>query len=42
MKELYPEINIKLFKRREMHKLMVKFGLEQEAERIQGTESQNE
>jgi hypothetical protein len=41
MKELYPEINIKLFKRREMHKLMVKFGLEQEAELIQGTGSQN-
>jgi len=40
MKELYPEINVKLFKRREMHKLMVKFGLEQEAEMIQGTESQ--
>lgn len=40
MKELYPEINVKLFKRREMHKLMVKFGLEQEAEQIQGTAAQ--
>lgn len=40
MKELYPEVNIKLFKRREMHKLMVKFGLAKEAERIQGTAAQ--
>jgi hypothetical protein len=40
MKELYPEINIKLFKRREMHKMMVKFGLEQEAVQIQGTAAQ--
>jgi hypothetical protein len=40
MKELYPEINIKLFKRREMRDLMVKFGLEQEAQHIQGTEAQ--
>jgi hypothetical protein len=28
MQELYPEINIKLFKRREMRSLMVKYGLE--------------
>ena len=40
MKELYPEVNVKLYKRREMHKLMVKFGLETEAEQIQGTEAQ--
>ena len=41
LKELYPDVNIKLFKRREMHKLMIKFGLEQEAESIQGTKAQN-
>jgi len=40
MNELYPEINVKLFKRREIHKLMVKFGLEQEAEQTQGTAAQ--
>ena len=40
MNELYPEINVKLFKRRELHQLMVKFGLYDEAERIQGTEAQ--
>lgn len=41
MKELYPEINIKLFKRRDMHKLMVKYGLETEAEQIQGSSAQS-
>ena len=42
MNELYPEVNIKLFKRRDMHKLMVKFGLEEEAGQIQGTAAQPE
>ena len=37
MQELYPEINVKLFKRREMRSLMVKYGLDREAGRIQGT-----
>ncbi len=40
IKELYPEINIKLFKRREMHDLMVKYGLDQEAGAIEGSEAQ--
>jgi hypoxanthine phosphoribosyltransferase len=40
MKELYPEINIKLFKRREMRDLMVKFGLYDEAEDLHGSEAQ--
>ena len=40
MNELYPEINIKLFKRREIHQLMVKFGLVDEANKIQGTKAQ--
>ena len=38
--ELYPDINIKLYKRREMRDLMVKFGLLQEAQKIRGTEAQ--
>jgi hypothetical protein len=42
MAELYPEIKIKLFKRREMRSLMVKYGLYDEAERIFGTEAQKE
>jgi hypothetical protein len=40
IRELYPEINIKLFKRREMHNLMVKYGLDREAGAIQGSEAQ--
>src|SRR5574341_1640913 len=42
IKELYPEINIKLFKRREMRDLMVKFGLYDQAARIAGTEAQKQ
>lgn len=40
MQELYPDIQIKLFKRREMRNLMVKYGLQEEAARIQGTGAQ--
>jgi hypothetical protein len=41
MQELYPEINIKLFKRREVRNLMIKYGLLDEAAVIAGTEAQN-
>jgi len=40
MAEQYPNINIKLMKRREMRDLMVKYGLYAEAEPIQGTQAQ--
>ncbi len=40
MQVLYPRINIKLMKRREMRDLMVKYGLYDEAESLQGTEAQ--
>ena len=40
MKELYPDVNIKLFKRREMRDLMVKYGLEDEAANISGNAAQ--
>jgi hypoxanthine phosphoribosyltransferase len=40
LKELYPEVNIKLLNRRDLHKLMIKFGLEDEARSIQGTQAQ--
>lgn len=40
MQELYPDIHIKLFKRRDLRDLMLKFGLDQEAGRITGTEAQ--
>jgi hypothetical protein len=40
MLELYPEIHIKLLKRREMRNMMVRFGLEDEAIKLQGTAAQ--
>ena len=40
MHELYPDINIKLFKRRELRNMMVRFGMVDEADRILGTEAQ--
>jgi hypothetical protein len=40
MRELYPEINVKLLKRRELRDMMVKYGLMQEAIPIQGTQAQ--
>lgn len=42
MKELYPDVNVKLFKRRDLRDLMVKYGLDQEAEKLTGTEAQRE
>jgi hypothetical protein len=41
MEKLYPEINIKLFKRRDIRALMIKFGLDDQASQIAGTEAQN-
>jgi hypothetical protein len=40
MKSLYPEINVKLFKRADLRNLMVKYGLDQQARKISGTEAQ--
>jgi hypothetical protein len=42
LRELYPEVNIKLFKRRDVRDLMIKYGLNTQAERILGTEAQEE
>lgn len=42
LKELYPEVNIRLFKRADLRTLMVKYGLDQEAGKIAGTRAQNE
>lgn len=41
MKELYPEVNVKLFKRADLRSLMVKYGLDREAQRIRGTGAQS-
>ena len=40
MRQHYPEVNIKLFKRRELRDLMYKYGLEREAGRVRGTGAQ--
>ena len=40
MSELYPEINIKLFKRDDLRNLMIKFGLDGHAAPIVGTDAQ--
>lgn len=40
MQEIYPDVHVKLIKRHEMRDLMVKFGLYDDAEKIQGTEAQ--
>lgn len=42
MSELYPAINVKLFKRRDIRNMMVKYGLDQQAEKIGGSEAQSE
>jgi hypothetical protein len=40
LQELYPDIKIKLFKRRELRNMMIRFGMAEEAEKIFGTEAQ--
>lgn len=42
MQERYPEIRVKLLKRRELREMMVKFGLYQDANNIQGSKAQSE
>jgi len=42
MKELYPEIHIKLFKRREMREMLVKYGLYDEASQFKTDSTQNQ
>lgn len=40
MKELYPDVNVKLFKRRMLRDLMTKYGLDKAASGIRGTAAQ--
>lgn len=40
LKELYPEINIKLFKRQDLRDMMIEYGLDQQAAAIIGTDAQ--
>ena len=40
MQSLYPEVKVKLMKRRDIRDLLVKYGLYDEAEAIKGTDAQ--
>ena len=40
LKALYPDINIKLFKRRNIRDLMIKYGMDEQARPILGREAQ--
>jgi len=40
MAEIYPEVNLILLKRKDLRNLMVKFGLDQQANQIIGTQAQ--
>jgi len=42
VRELYPDINIKLFKRSDLRDLMIKYGMDEHATAIIGTEAQND
>ncbi len=42
LKELYPDVNVKLFKRRDIRGLLVKYGLDGEAAGYRGDEAQEE
>lgn len=41
LRELYPEINIKLFKRQDLRNMMIKYGLDDQAASILGTKAQS-
>lgn len=41
MNELYPEVNIQLWKRSDLRALMLRYGLDEEAARIMGTDAQD-
>ena len=42
MKELYPEINVKLFRRQDLRDLLIEYGLDEQAAAIIGTEAQKD
>ncbi len=41
MKELYPHINVKLFKRSDLRDMMIKYGIDEQANDLLGTEAQS-
>jgi hypothetical protein len=42
LQQLYPDIRIKLMKRNDMRTLFLKYGLEEEARKLMGTDAQSE
>ena len=40
MAELYPDVNIKLFRRQDLRDMMIKYGMDEEAEQLLGTKAQ--
>ena len=40
LRELYPDINVKLFKRSDLRDLMIKFGMDEQAADLLGTSAQ--
>ncbi|HEX6383238.1 MAG TPA: hypothetical protein VF177_01080 [Anaerolineae bacterium] len=42
LRQLYPDVNIKLFKRSDLRDLMIKYGLDEHASRITGTDAQED
>lgn len=42
MNELYPEINVQLWKRSDLRNLMLRFGMDEHVASIMGTEAQND
>ena len=41
MKELYPHINVKLFKRSDLRDMMIKYGIDEQAANLLGTDAQS-
>jgi hypothetical protein len=41
MNELYPEINVQLWKRGDLRNLMIRFGMDEHAEGLLGTDAQD-
>lgn len=42
LRKLYPDINVRLLKRRDIRTLMLRYGVVDEAEKIQGTDAQED
>ncbi len=42
MNELYPEINVQLWKRSDLRNLMIRFGMDEHVVNIMGTDAQNQ